>query len=128
MRRGEVLQVNFASPRPRGRGPIEAPVKYFSTPFLSTALHAREGVAPLKPKFSCWYHTSVFDSPRPRGRGPIEAVMLGCDLVGDLLVSPRPRGRGPIEAQQVHGCRWPGDANSPRPRGRGPIEATAGES
>ena len=60
------------SPRPFGRGPIEA-----RSPSLAAGksgrLHARLGVAPLKRYLESWAWVFSLVSPRPFGRGPIEA-------------------------------------------------------
>src|SRR6266403_1919056 len=63
------------SPRPHGRGPIEA-------------------------SFPGFTDRAVKGSPRPHGRGPIEARAHN-RLRRMTPESPRPHGRGPIEAVQM---------------------------
>src|SRR6266511_924630 len=68
------VQLDRGFPRPRGRGPIEAPR-------VTCSRSAR-----------AWF-------PRPRGRGPIEATFRGKGSTSRSKF-PRPRGRGPIEASR----------------------------
>ncbi len=111
---------SVTTPRPRGRGPIEASI-------MTVLVLCR------------WL------TPRPRGRGPIEASGCGNPGVIDVM-TPRPRGRGPIEAGRRKGLQSRSGGlrdravaaplkqehiegvegapeTTPRPRGRGPIEA-----
>src|SRR5258708_5791603 len=67
-------QTRLCSPRPRGRGRIEARPPSPSWPLVGRVLHGREVVAALKPAALLRVDREVDRSPRPRGRGRIEAL------------------------------------------------------
>ena len=59
------------TPRPRGRGPVEATAPVRSAFLLSSPLRARAGAAPLKLQVAITGATrDRRDTPRPRRRGP----------------------------------------------------------
>ena len=108
------------SPRPKGRGRIEAVCSAKGKPVV-VRLHGRKAVAELKPDYAGIIASARGTSPRPKGRGRIEAVLMP-SIKTPIGWSPRPKGRGRIEAKLARQLP-PRQARSPRPKGRGRIEA-----
>ncbi len=61
------------SPRPHGRGPVEAVTGFFFMAIVGRDLRARTGAAPLKQGLARRLFYLFLGSPRPHGRGPVEA-------------------------------------------------------
>ena len=97
------------SPRPSGRGRIEARRPRSSCDFLRPVLHGLRVVAALKRGWDVGVRHRHSSSPRPSGRGRIEASPWR-PRVAWLSGSPRPSGRGRIEAvsSQVGGLKIQG--------------------
>ena len=114
------------SPRPSGRGRIEAlPHRSFYL-VIRRVLHGLRVVAALKPRLKSGAETApCMGSPRPSGRGRIEAHPWGEAEEFGSRRSPRPSGRGRIEARRPPSACTPA-SRSPRPSGRGRIEAALG--
>src|SRR5207247_433680 len=67
------------TPRPNGRGPIEAVSNSSLTQWLQR-LRVRTDAAPLKRRHVSVLQRHRLSTPRPNGRGPIEAI--------DAVLSP----------------------------------------